>query len=131
MNDAKKRDVLRRSKQVLSTFLFQPDKYGKTCKALLDSRACCDRITFPVLERLEQNISKILSIRGVALADLHGKLSPIPLLSFVGQFSKFGFCENSSDTFHAQNSVCQKFRAFFPRKIATFLFKDFHSLRTT
>ena len=106
--------MLRRSVQVLSTFL--PDKYGELCKALLDPRACCDRITFPVLESLEQNIFKILSIRTVALADLHCNLSPVLLLSlyfskFVGHFSgfKIRFAKSSEP--------------LFSRKIATLFFK--------
>ena len=50
-----------------------------------------------MLENLEQNIFKILTIRTVTLADVHGKLSPILLLSLVGQFSKFGLSKFLGD----------------------------------
>lgn len=112
--------MLRRSVQVLSTFLFQPDKYGELCKALLDPRACCDRITFPVLESLEQNIFKILSIRTVALADLHRNLSPVLLLSLY--FSKFGFSKFVGHFSGFKIRFAKSSEPLFSRKIATLFF---------
>ena len=108
--------MLRRSVQVLSTFL--PDKYGELCKALLDPRACCDRITFPVLESLEQNIFKILSIRTVALADLHCNLSPV-----LSCCSRCTF-QNSSGTFQGSKFDLPKVPSlFFLVKSRLYFFK--------